>query len=221
MLDLVPRCALLRFEVPIHFIARSPRIDGNLTGWTDRHTLPALCSLEAGAAERPFATVRLAWNDDGLFAAFEVTGRRGLPQCETEQWWKYDGVRLLVDTRDARDNKRATRFCHFFYFLPTGKAGRSAEPVVGTHKMSRAKEPPPAVDVSKIRVASHVTRTGYTLEAAIPAECLNGWDPAEHPRIGVCYKVRDTQLGNQFFSATDDMGWNADPSTWATGVLTR
>ncbi|RMF81066.1 MAG: hypothetical protein D6744_07565, partial [Planctomycetota bacterium] len=30
-----------------------------------------------------------------------------------------------------------------------------------------------------------IARSGWSLEVAIPAACLNGWNPIEHPRIGV------------------------------------
>ncbi len=59
------------------------------------------------------------------------------------------------------------------------------------------------------------------MEVAIPAACLTGWDPGEHARIGVFYKVKDIRNGSQNLTVTDELGWNTDPSTWATGVLTR
>ena len=130
-------------------------------------------------------------------------------------------MRVCVDTRDARDIKRATRFCHFFYLLPTGGGAGGKQPVVGFHRMSRAKEPPPSVDVSRIKVGVQIDRRGYSLEAAIPATCLNGWDPAEHSRVGFFYKVKDTHHGAQHLTVDDDLGWNVDPSTWATAVLVR
>jgi hypothetical protein len=72
-----------------------------------------------------------------------------------------------------------------------------------------------------IKVAAQIGRQGYSLEVALPGACLHGWDPVEHPRIGVYYKVKDTQLGSQHLSADDELGWNVDPSTWATGVLVK
>jgi len=77
-----------------------------------------------------------------------------------------------------------------------------------------------------IAPAIELVRTGdvgdaYRIEVAIPTGCLNGFDPLEHPRIGIFYKIKDTQLGEQFLYASDELGWNSDPSIWATGVLTR
>ncbi len=219
MLDQLPRRALLRFEIPILRMDRSPRIDGNLRDWSERYRCPHLATLDD---EEAIADVYCAWNDDGFFAAFDViSGSRGGPKCDADHWWKKDGLRLCIDTRDARDNKRATRFCHFFFLLPTGGGSDGEAPVIGTHAMSRAKEPAPAVDVSRCSVAAHVHDRGYRLEAGIPGTCLHGWAPAEHPRIGLFTKVKDVQRGSQHLTVPDALGWNADPSTWATGVLVR
>ena len=75
--------------------------------------------------------------------------------------------------------------------------------------------------MSRIRVGVQVDRRSYSLEAATPATCLNGWDPAEHSRIGFFYKVKDTHHGAQHLTVDDDLGWNVEPSTWATAVLVR
>jgi hypothetical protein len=218
VLDIIPKRALFAFEIPIDYCAKPPRVDGDVSKWTRKFLAPALVELEG---EEPIADVYWAWNEDGFYAAFDVPNRHGLPESDVKPWWKADGIRLCLDTRDARDIKRATRFCHFFYLLPLGGGAGGRQPVVGTHRMSHAKETPPASDLTAIRSASHVTRSGYSLEVALPASCLHGWDPAEHPRIGIFYKIRDTQLGPQHLSADDEMGWNADPSTWATGVLVQ
>lgn len=218
MIDLICRRAFFQFELPIHHCAPPPRVDGEVSKWTRKYMVPPLVELED---QEPLADVYWAWHEDGFYAAFDVPNRWGRPQCDPTHWWKKDGLRLCIDTRDARDIKRATRFCHFFYFLPVGGGPDGKQPVVGTHRMSRAKEPPPELDLSLIKVAARVDRRGYGLEVALPAACLHGWDPAEHPRIGVFYKVKDTQLGVQHLSVDEDLGWNVDPSTWATGVLVR
>ena len=218
MIDALPRRAFFRFELPIQYHEGSPRIDGSMRKWKAKYRLPPLIELEDDPA---FADVYAAWNEDGLFVAFDVPQRKGSLDCDTTAWWKKNGLRVCVDTRDARDIKRATRFCHFFYLLPTGGGTTRKQPVVGFHRMSRAKEPPPSVDVSRIKVAAQIDRHGYSLETAIPAACLNGWDPTEHPRIGFFYKVKDTHHGDQHLTVNDDLGWNVDPSTWATAVLVR
>ena len=216
MLSTLPKRALFQFEFPVHRLDRPPLVDADLRKWTEHYLAPPLVELEGG---EPFADVYWGWHEDGFFAAFDVPGRTSRPQSDPKHWWKKNGMRLCIDTRAARGVKRATRFCHFFYLLPTGGGPDGKLPVVGTHRMSRSKEPPPAIDVRQIKIAAHVTRTGYSLEVGIPSGCLHGWAPAEHPRVGLFYKIKDSQLGSQHLSTTDDLGWNVDPSTWATGVL--
>ena len=218
MLNELPKRAFFRFEFPIHYIEKTPAADGSLRKWKPEYLVPPLVELEDEPAD---ADVYAAWNEDGFYVAFDISQRRSAPHCDANHWWKHDGLRVCIDTRDARDIKRATRFCHLFYFLPSGGGANRRMPVAGIHRMSRAKEPPPAVDVGKIKVGVQIDRTGYSLEAAIPAACLNGWDPLEHPRIGFFYKIKDLVLGDQHLSADDELGWNVDPSTWATAVLER
>lgn len=216
MLASLPHRAFLQFELPIQRWARTPLIDGGLRKWERRFMLPALVELEG---EEPFADVYAAWNDEGFLAAFDITGRRGALSCSEDEWWKHDGVRLCIDTRDAREARRATRYCHLFYFMPQGGGRGGKLPLAGVHKMNRAKELHAPIDSAELRVAAQVHRTGYSLEVFIPGTCLTGWNPAEHPRIGLFYKVRDTVRGDQHLAVTDELGWNVDPSTWVTGVL--
>ena len=35
------------------------------------------------------------------------------------------------------------------------------------------------------------------------------------------YKVKDAHNSQQHFTVDDDLGWNQDPGTWATGVFVR
>jgi hypothetical protein len=218
MLDVLVRRAFFAFELPIHYLARPPRIDGDVSKWGKKYLVPPLVEIEG---TEPLADVYWAWHEDGFYAAFDVPNRSARLRCDATHWWKGDGIRLCLDTRDARDVKRATRFCHFFYAAPVGGGPDGKRPLIGTHRMSHAKEPPPVVDVTQLKIAAHVHRTGYGLELAIPAACMTGWDPAEHARLGVYYKVKDLQLGGQHLTVDDELGWNADPSTWATGVLVQ
>jgi hypothetical protein len=219
MLEHLPVRTFFRFEFPLIYLSKQPRNDGHLTGWPDEALLPSLIDLEPEDAA--IADVYGGWNEDGLYFAFDVPNRPAPVQCDVKQWWKMDGIRICIDTRDTRNNKRATRFCHFLYALPTGGGTDGTAPIVGQHRMSRSKEPPPAMAMDQVRVASHVLKRRYTLELSIGAGALAGWEPAEHPRIGFFYKIKDTQLGAQHLTATDELGWNVDPSTWATVVLTQ
>ena len=93
--------------------------------------------------------------------------------------------------------------------------------MAGITEIARAREEPPRVPLERIGVASQVTARGYFLEAHIPAECLSGFDPVEHPRIGFYYMLQDTDHGQQYLTVGDDLNWHVDPSTWATAILRR
>ncbi len=220
MKTLVPNRLLFRFEFTLPYRAKPPKIDGKLSGWGAAELLPALGEMDG---EAPFAPVWSCWNESGLYIGTEVTGKRSPLRCNSKEFWKGDNLRLMLDMRDARNIKRATKFCHHFYFLPVGASvsGRSA-PIAASAPINRAKEHSPAVEPGRIRVASTVTSDGYKLEAHIPADCLNGFDPESGPagsRIGFYYILEDRDLGRQSFSIGDDLPWHVDPSLWATAVL--
>ncbi len=217
MIDELPTRALFRFELQIPRLAEPLPMDGDVRKWPAECEVPCLAYLED---EEPFADVYWGWHDSGLFFGFDVPYRRSPLRCNPKQWWKQDGLRICVDTRDARENKRGSRYCHFFYVLPRSE-DRKSSPVVGLHRMSRAKESPPGIDPSDVQVATRSGRVGYYVEVHIPAGCLYGWDPAEHNRLGVFYKIKDLELGGQTLSTADSLGWNADPSTWSVGVLNK
>ncbi len=218
MTELIPNRLLFDFEFPLRHRSRMPAIDGTLSGWTDAELLPKLGELD----HRPdFADVWACWNKTGLAIACRVTGKRRPLKCDPASFWTGDNLRLCTDMRDARSNKRATRFCQQFYFLPTGKGPRKREAAAGVNKIKRAREDAPHVPAEQIVVASQVAKSEYGLEAFIPAGCLSGFDPVEHSRIGFYYILEDQDHGQQYLTVGDDLYWHIDPSTWATAVLEK
>lgn len=218
MTGLVPNRFLFDFEFPLNYRSTLPVIDGNLDDWTDADRLPELGALDG---RREFAQVWACWNETGLSIACRVTGKRRPLQCDPKAFWAGDNFRLCTDMRDARTNRRATRYCQQFFFLPTGGGRGGKSPVAETTKIKRAREDAPQVAAERIEVASHVTKSGYDLEAHLPARCLSGFDPDEHSRIGFYYILEDGDFGQQYLTVGDDLYWFVDPSTWATAVLER
>ena len=218
MNGLIPNRLLFDFEFPLHHRSTLPVIDGDLGDWCDDDRLPRLGAVD-GMPD--VADVWACWDESGLSIACRVTRKRKPLRCNPKTFWKGDNLRLCTDMRDARDNKRATRFCQQFYFLPTGGGRRGADAAAGTQTIQRARENAPNLGVERIEVASRVTKTGYTLEAHMPASCLSGFDPGEHPRIGFYYILEDADHGQQYLTVGDDLYWYVDPSTWATAVLKR
>lgn len=215
---LVPNRFLFDFEFPLHYRSELPRISGKLTEWSTEDLLPKLGELDG----RPeFADVWACWNETGLAIACRVTDKKKPLRCDPQRFWVGDNLRLCTDTRDARRNRRATRFCQQFYLLPRGGGRSGQDPVAGVNPIQRAREAAPTVATRRIQVASTVTRTGYVLEAFVPADCLSGFDPSEHPRIGFYYMLEDGDHGQQYLTVGDDLNWHIDPSTWATARLER
>ena len=213
---LIPNRLLFRFEFPLAYRKRLPAIDGRLAGWTDAELLPALGEMDD---EATFAPVWSCWSEDGIAIATRVRGKRSALRCAPQSFWKGDNLRLMLDMRDTRNIKRATKFCQHFYFLPCG--GKQDRPVAASAPVNRARSDAPMVQPGRIHVAATVKRDGYQLEAHIPADCLSGFDPDQHRRIGFFYILEDRDLGQQSLTIGDELPWNVDPSLWATALLQK
>lgn len=217
MSTLVPNRYLFRYEFPLRY-RKSPRIDGDLSDWSDAFLMPDVSALDGQA---PFGKIWMGWNESGLFIACEVHGRKSPFHSEPKSFWKGDNLRLCTDMRDTRDIKRGSRYCQQFYFLPSGGGpfGRSA--VAGAAKVVRATEHAPLPPPGLVQVAGAREGARYTLEGYVPAAALSGFDPGEHRRIGIFTLLEDRDLGQQHLTIGDDLNWYLDPSTWATALLTR
>jgi hypothetical protein len=218
MKAIVPTRLLFDFEFPLAHRATAPAIDGSLSGWTDAERLPLLGALDGG---EDFADVWACWNEEGLFFACRIVGKRRPLRCNPAEFWRGDNVRLCTDMRDARSNKRATRTCQQFFLLPAGGGITGRDPVAGVNKFRQAREDAPPIDADRIRIASIIGNTGYALETHVPRDCLSGFDPDQHRRIGFYYIIEDRDLGQQYLTVGDEYQWFIDPSTWATAVLNK
>ncbi len=218
MTALVPNRLLFDFEFPLLYRAKMPTLTSSMKEWGDAYLLPRLSELEE---KKDFGEVWGCWNENGLGIACRVKNKKQPLKCDPGKFWSGDNLRLCTDMRDARSNKRATRYCQQFYFLATGGGSKKKDSAVGTHKFKRAREDAPTVPVSQIKVSSNVTSGGYGLQAFIPASCLNGFDPSQHPRIGFYVLLEDRDHGQQYLTVGDDLYWNVDPSMWATAVLVK
>ena len=129
--------------------------------------------------------------------------------------------RFWIDTRDAHNIHRASRFCHRFIFLPSGGGQRLDQAVAELVPINRAKESPKPVAAGSLRVQSTKRHDGYLLHAFIPASTLTGYDPNETQRLGFSYAVVDRELGWQTFSVGPEFPFVEDPSLWGTLELDR
>ncbi|MGB0716609.1 MAG: sugar-binding protein [Phycisphaerae bacterium] len=227
MSGLIPNRLLFSFEFEISYFAKPPRMKGLKKEWPAHHQLPCLAELDTpagtdamgGALPVDFGTLWAGWHESGLYVAAEVRGKKKPLNVNPDRFWDGDNIRICTDMRDARDNKRATRFCQQFYFLPEGGGPQGKRPLAGSQRIHRATSEAPAVSSDGLDVSAKVSKTGYFMECFIRAESLYGFDPQEHDRIGFYVIIEDSELGQQYLTVGDSMSWHIDPSTWASAVL--
>jgi hypothetical protein len=218
---LIPNRFLVRVAHPCPYVKDAPRVKaagGHLLDLPDAARLDHFAGLDA---QPSFADVRLAWNEFGLAVQVSVTGKQQPAVGDADKPKSSDGLALWIDTRDARAGHRASRFCHNFFFLAAGGGADKDEPFVAQAKINRAQQDAPAANLADVPFRAHRAKGGYRLEAFLPAAALNGFDPQEHPRLGVYYCVRDQELGDQFLSVGWDFPFADDPSLWEVLELVK
>jgi len=218
-MTLVPPSFLIRVSYPCRYRKQMPCDDDDLL-----LDLPVECRLENFAAldGRPsFADVRLAWNELGLGFQVEVKGKDQPPRGDATRPRASDGVTLWLDTRGARGSHRASRYCHQFHVLPTGGGPEQDEPAFAQTAIHRALQDAPMCSPSEVAFRGHMKKTGYVVEAFLPAAVLNGFDPEQNPRLGFFFVVRDGELGDHLLSATPEFPYWEDPSLWSVLELKK
>jgi hypothetical protein len=207
---------LFRFSAPCRY--RQALWSPSGIGLEDSYRLPSLIELDGGPT---FADVRAAWNDQGLVFSAVVWGKRHAPWCRDNQMDESDGLHVWIDTRDTHNIHRATRFCHWFAFLPTGGGERRQDPVAGQMAILHAREQARPASRKHLLVRSEKRIDGYLIEAFIAAEGLTGYDPAEHPRLGFQYAIVDRERGDVTWSVGGEFHYEEDPSLWGTLELVK
>jgi len=218
-MPLVPHRFLFRMLYPCLYVRQMPLPEKGLL-----LDLPPESRLDNFAAidnVKNFADVRLGWNELGLGLQVEVRGKQQLAVGNPDRPRGSDGVTLWLDTRDARANHRASRYCQQFHFLATGAGPEHDEPAFVQTKINRALEDAPFAPQNSVPFLVHPRKSGYLLEAFLPAAVLNGYDPDEHPRLGFFYSVRDDELGEQLLSLTAEFPFWEDPSLWSVLELKK
>ena len=215
---MVPTRFLIRPAYSCPYIADLPSDDRELFDLPPRCRLDNLAALEG---VKNFADVRLAWNESGLALQATVTGKEQPPAGDVSRPRSSDGVTLWLDTRDARANHRASRYCHQMHFLAAGGGSDRDEPVFAQSKINRAQQDAPFAAASAVPFVVKPVRGGYRLAAFLPAAALTGYDPEEHRRLGVYYAVKDQELGEQVLSVGSEFPFAEDPSLWAVLELVR
>ncbi len=214
-MSLIPHRFLVRMAYPCLYAQNMPtRRDARVLDLPVEFAIDNFAAIDA---ETNFADVRLAWNDLGIGLQIEVRGKQQMAVGNPDRPRGSDGVTLWLDTRDARASHRATRYCHQFHFLATGAGPELDEPAFVQTKINRAIEDAPIIAAADAGVLLKVQhrKSGYVLEAFLPAAALNGYDPREHRKLGIFYAVHDDELGEQLLSLSPEFPFWEDPSLWS------
>jgi len=103
----------------------------------DEYLLPRFGTLDG---QRQFAELRAAWNPQGLVFDLRVPGKQQALWCRQSRMEDSDGLQIWIDTRDAHNIHRATRFCHRFVCLPQGGGSRTDQPARPSFHQPRPSE---------------------------------------------------------------------------------
>jgi hypothetical protein len=209
---LIPPTMLYRLALPCRHTEALWDANGGLE-LEPPYRLPCFGVLDG----RPsFADVRVAWSSEGLFLDVQVRGKQQSVWCRETQLMESDGLQVWIDTRNTHNVHRATRYCHWFLFLPSGGGSRRESPVGTMLKINRSKEDPRSLNQMRPGIVARLGRDGYRLLIHIPRQGLDGWDPREHPRLGFNYALIDRELGNQTLAIGSEFPIGEDPGLWQT-----
>ena len=218
-MTLIPARFLVRVTHPCKHVKKMP-----LKSRDAVVDLPESCRIENFAAidgTKNFADVRIARNEHGLGFQVTVRGKEQPLSADAGKPKLSDGVTLWIDTRDARAGHRASRTCHQFHFLPTGGGADKDEPAFVPAKIHRALQDAPLAQASAVPFRCEMIKGGYHIEAFLSSTALTGFDPDEHPRLGIFYAVRDSELGEQTLSVGHEFPFAEDPSLWEVLELAK
>ena len=213
MPPLVPNRFLVRVCHPCPYVKRMPG-DEDADRLVELPEAGRPYTLAALDGRADFADLRLGWNELGLGVQVTVAGKSQPPAGDLDRPRTSDGLTLWIDTRDARASHRASRYCHQFHFLPAGGGADKTEPAFAQTKINRALQDAPLCGPADVAFRCEKLKKGYRLEAFLPAAVLTGFDPEQHPRLGVFYHLRDAELGDQFLSVGHEFPFGDDPSLW-------
>lgn len=233
MSQLVPARFLFHFELPVQRLATAPVSGKPLPGLSGDYQLPGLGELERLSE---FAEVRLGWHERGLAVQVGMrkaatTANRGgsvagvgattLPVGRAaDSHANARTIELWIDTRNTRNVHRATKYCHRYRVtLADPQTSSHGQPTVIGEPIPQARENVPVADHKGVRVEQESDDHGLSVRIWFPADRLNGFDPAENPRLGFFYRVRDPLHGEQTLSAARGLPIEQDPSIWQTLAL--
>ncbi len=197
-------------------VAECPRadditIDADLADWQAIPALPPLAELDG---EQPFAQVKIAYSDRGVYLA-TLTERAEPVAVSRQRPESADSFQAWLDTRGGLSGHRATRFCHHFIILPKGGGPDRRQPLGWQAPIRRARDQSAMAAPEDLSIAADQDETCYRLEVLLPTAALHGFEPEPGQTLGFTYVITDLIRGRQTYAVGDRFPYTYDPSTWA------
>ena len=208
---LIPPGFLFRFCLRVPHVSALPGLGESSWNLDSRCRIPAVSLGD----RQPFADVRLAWNTRGLAVSWQIEAKQR-PIAWGTSAAPGDRLRLWIDTRNTQNIHRASRFCHAIIIHAALGIGADAVPHAAQFMIDRAREHCDLTRAHLLQTRLFRLKGGYCCETWIPAECLTGYSPADQPRLGFYYDLRDAEFGHQVLSVGPEFPYDHDPSLWQT-----
>ncbi len=176
----------------------------------DRFDLLATAPLDGLA---PWAKIRSAWSEQGL--GFSIEAESDSLNNKLLDPSHYRGLDLWIDTRDARDVHRATRYCHRFQITVKPKGEKSLAVLCVRKSMNIAINQPPPPPSAPIETIAFRYAEGYRVDVLLDSDMLTGFDPETNRRLGFCYSACDPTLPVQLLGVAGEFPYHQDPSLWS------
>ena len=203
---------------------RPPRINGNLSDWSEMQRLPGVRTTQTVGYDRnpaPQPNVYLGWREEGLYLAFEVFDESIQSAPADGRWWTRDHVEFWISTRPTgKDQQVYDANAHQFFFVPNERPSEGVLGVVGQWHRPGDAIAANLIPHTEIIQQARVMPDRYVTEMFIPARALHGWDPHNAPEIAFNLHARNFELAADYFwSAPKELYTQARPNTWGTLVL--
>ncbi len=175
-------------------------VDGDLGDWNvvpNAMTLSDAAQVVWGAgmwndAADLSGTVHIAWRNEYLFVAAEVTDDMIRQTQRGDSLWKGDHIELYLDVSpEVEPDRNSFGEGQFQIAISPGNFGETGDPLIDTEPEVFVYRPLKGPAAGAL-VASKQTEHGYTLEAAIPWTLLGVPQPAEGMTLRVEVGLSDT-----------------------------